>query len=113
MNDRNTNLVIDSHPPSHLLDAGQTQAAIRILTHLLRNFPGAMAPRLLDGDSHHIEVTTPKFTLLLRDPVVLRKLIFGRSPLPLADAYINGLIDVEGDLYAALGLKQYFQTFDF
>ncbi|MFC7297126.1 class I SAM-dependent methyltransferase [Herminiimonas aquatilis] len=94
-------------------EAGHAHAALRILTHLLRDFPGATTLRLLSEQLQHIEIVTPKFTLLLRDPVVLRKLIFGRSPLPLADAYINGLIDVEGDLYAALGLKQYFQTFDF
>jgi cyclopropane-fatty-acyl-phospholipid synthase len=113
MNDRSNHLIIDSSASSRALDEGQVDAALRILTRLLRNFPGASAPRLLGDHPGYIEVATPKFTLLLRDPVVLRKLIFGRSPLPLADAYINGLIDVEGDLYAALELKQYFQAFDF
>jgi cyclopropane-fatty-acyl-phospholipid synthase len=113
MNDKNNNVISGSFLSSNAGEAGQADAALRILTHLLQDFPGATTLRLLGDQLHHIEITTPKFTLLLRDPVVLRKLIFGRSPLPLADAYINGLIDVEGDLYAALGLKQYFQTFNF
>ena len=111
MNDRNNNLVTDSFLSSNTAEAGQADAALRILKHLLRNFPGTTGVRLLADN--HIEVSTPQFTLLIKDTVVLRRLIFSRSPLPLADAYINGLIDVEGDLYAALGLKQYFQFFDF
>jgi cyclopropane-fatty-acyl-phospholipid synthase len=111
MNDRNNNLVGTSFNLSKPAEAAQSDAALRILRHLLHNFPGATSVRLLSDAQ--IEISTPKFTLLLKDTVVLRRLIFGRSPLPLADAYINGLIDVEGDLYAALGLKQYFQSFDF
>ncbi len=111
MNDRNNNLVTGSFMSSNTAEAAQSDAALRILKHLLRNFPGTTGVRLLADN--HIEIRTPEFTLLLKDTAVLRRLIFGRSPLPLADAYINGLIDVEGDLYAALGLKQYFQSFDF
>ena len=112
MNDRNF------APPSVLTsgdtaESSQLDAAVRILNHLLGNFPGATVLRTTGDPLTLIEVATPKFTLLLRDTSVLRKLIFGRSPLPLADAYINGLVDIQGDLYAALGLKQYFETFDF
>lgn len=112
MNDRNF------APPAVLTssdtaESSQLDAAVRILNHLLGNFPGATVLRTTGDPLTLIEVATPKFTLLLRDTSVLRKLIFGRSPLPLADAYINGLVDIQGDLYAALGLKQYFETFDF
>jgi cyclopropane-fatty-acyl-phospholipid synthase len=34
--------------------------------------------------------------------------VLQRSPLPLADAYFRGRADIEGDLYAALGLKSHF-----
>ena len=112
MNDRN---FVPSSSVAVLDAAESTQldAAVRILKHLLGNFPGATVLRTMGDKLNQIEVATPKFTLLLRDTAVLRKLIFGRSPLPLADAYINGLVDVQGDLYAALGLKQHFETFDF
>lgn len=113
MNDRSHNLVTTSFMPSDSAQAAQSDAALRILKHFLRDVPDATALCQSGDNLYQIAITTPTFTLLLRDTVVLRRLIFGRSPLPLADAYINGLIDVEGDLYAAIGLKQYFQTFDF
>lgn len=113
MNDRNNNLVSASFTLSNTAEAAQSDAALRILKHLLRDVPDATALCLSGDKPHQIAIKTPTFTLLLRDTVVLRRLIFGRNPLPLADAYIHGLIDVEGDLYAAIGLKQYFQTFDF
>lgn len=112
MNDRNLSA---SSSLAEINDAHSSQidAAVRILNQLLGDFPGATVLRTVGDELNLIEVATPKFRLLLRDTSVLRKLIFNRSPLPLADAYINGLIDVQGDLYAALGLKQYFQNFDF
>ncbi len=109
----NRNLVPHSSFTVDAAESPQLDAAIRILKHLLGNFPGATVLRSMGDRLNQIEVATPEFTLLLRDTAVLRKLIFGRSPLPLADAYINGLVDVQGDLYAALGLKQHFETFDF
>jgi len=53
---------------------------------------------------------TPAFTFVVKEPAVLRQLVLKRSPLLLADAYFRGLVDFEGDLYAALGLKQHFKT---
>jgi cyclopropane-fatty-acyl-phospholipid synthase len=40
---------------------------------------------------------------------VLRKLVMRRSSLLLADAYFRGLLDFEGDLYAAMRLKHHFE----
>lgn len=112
MNDRNlsaSSSLVEIDP----VHSAQLDAAVRILNQLLGDFPSATVLRTVGDELNLIEVATPKFKLLLRDLSVLRKLVFNRSPLPLADAYINGLIDVQGDLYAALGLKQYFQNFDF
>lgn len=50
------------------------------------------------------------FTLVLRDPAVLRRLVIEGNPLLLADAYVRGALDVEGDLYGALGLKCHFES---
>ena len=41
---------------------------------------------------------------------MLRDLVLKRGPIPLADAYFRGRLDVEGDLYEALGLKHHFQN---
>jgi len=92
------------------VDPGITQAADRILHRLLNSSSTAAALRLWDGVTHSFGQGTSSFTLTLRDPGVLRDLVLKRGPIPLADAYFRGRLDVEGDLYAALGLKNHFQS---
>ena len=82
----------------------------KIMRTLLRDYPGGVGFRLWDGVNHRIGSGTPAFTIVISDPAVLRQLVLKRSPLLLADAYFRGLVDFEGDLYAALGLKAYFKT---
>ncbi len=95
-------------------NVGQINAALRIVQRLLGDFHGAVALRLWNGAHYAIGQTKPLFTLVVRDPTVLRKLVFSkRNPIPLADAYFRGLLDVEGDFYAALRLKSHFQKLKF
>ena len=96
--------------PSSRTDSGPTEAATRIVRRLLSPFDGSLALRLWNDVTHHFGHSTPSFTLVLRDPSVLRELVLKRGPIPLADAYFHGRLDVEGDLYAALGLKRHFQS---
>lgn len=91
-------------------DSNQIKAAVRIVRRLLGNFPGAAALKLWNGASYAVGHSAPLFTLVVRDPAVLRRLVFSkRNPIPLADAYFRGQLDVEGDFYAALRLKSHFQ----
>jgi len=110
--DRNDNLAEQS-VFFNSSEAAQSDAALRILRQLLRNFPEATASRLVGDNINEFEIAAPTFTLLIKDPIVLRQLVFGRSPLPLADGYINGLIDVEGNFFDAVAVKRYFEHFDF
>jgi cyclopropane-fatty-acyl-phospholipid synthase len=100
--------------PTTNVDPGLTEAATRIIQKLLGRFDGAVALRLWNDATHSFgkcaDRVAPSFTLVLRDPSVLRDLVLKRGPIPLADAYFHGRLDVEGDLYAALGLKNYFQS---
>ncbi|MEP6503216.1 MAG: cyclopropane-fatty-acyl-phospholipid synthase family protein [Betaproteobacteria bacterium] len=91
-------------------DPGLTEAATRIIHKLLSPFDGSLALRMWNDVTHYFGHNAPSFTLVLRDPAVLRDLVLKRGPIPLADAYFNGRLDVEGDLYAALGLKRHFQS---
>ncbi len=92
------------------VDPGLTEAATRILHRLLSPFDGSLALRLWNDATHYFGKSgAPAFTLVFRDPAVLRDLVLKRGPIPLADAYFHGRIDVEGDLYAALKLKSHFQ----
>ena len=99
--------------PSASVDPGLTEAATRIIQKLLGRFDGSVALRLWSDATQSfgkcVGQVAPSFTLVLRDPKVLRDLVLKRGPIPLADAYFHGRLDVEGDLYAALGLKRHFQ----
>jgi cyclopropane-fatty-acyl-phospholipid synthase len=87
----------------------QAAAALRILQRLLHGFAGAARLRLWNDSFHHVGQGPPAFTLVLRDPKLLRSLVTTGGPVLLADAYFRGLIDVEGDLYSALALKGHFE----
>jgi len=90
-------------------DAKYVNATVRIAKRLLQNFQGDIALRLWNGAQYAFGQAVPKFTLVVRDPAVLRKLILKRNPITLVDAYFRGLVDFEGDLYAGLRLKPYLQ----
>ena len=96
-------------PRSARQNARQISATVRIVKRLLHDFQGAIALRLWDGAQYVFGDAVPKFTLVVRDPTVLRKLVLKRNPITLVDAYFRGLVDFEGDLYAGLRLKPYLQ----
>ncbi|MES2237781.1 MAG: cyclopropane-fatty-acyl-phospholipid synthase family protein [Pseudomonadota bacterium] len=103
------NFTVSLVPPT-LQESRHADAAMRILKRLLRNFHSSAALRLWNDTTHHIGHTPPVFTLVVRDPTILRKLVLNRSALVLADAYFRGFLDFEGDLYSVLRLKEHFQT---
>ena len=90
-------------------DTKYINATVRIVKRLLQNFQGDIALRLWNGTQYAFGQTVPKFTLVVRDPAVLRKLVLKRNPITLVDAYFRGLVDFEGDIYAGLRLKPYLQ----
>lgn len=90
-------------------DTKYINATVRIVKRLLQNFQGDIALRLWNGAQYAFGQTVPKFTLVVRDPAVLRKLILKRNPITLVDAYFRGLVDFEGDIYAGLRLKPHLQ----
>ena len=100
-------IVLDHHPQARR--SAHDEPAIRIFERLMRGFDGFAALRLWNDTVHAPSGGTATFTLVLRDPALLRRLVLGRSPLLLADAYFHGQLDFEGDLYSALTLKDHFQ----
>jgi cyclopropane-fatty-acyl-phospholipid synthase len=93
-----------TYSPTH------ADVAMRILQRLLRGFDGSAALRLWNERLHTLGAEAPAFTLVLRDPMLLRRLVTARSPVLLADAYFRGQVDVEGDFYSALELKRHFES---
>ena len=85
------------------------QLAIRIFDRLMRGYEGAVALRLWDDRLHTPTGESPHFTLVVRDPVALRRLVLDHNPVQLADAYFQGALDFEGDIYDALTLKTHLE----
>lgn len=90
-------------------DAGARRAE-RMVARVFRDYPGNMAVRLWDGQTVAFGAGSPEFTLVFREPRPFRELILSRDPLRLAEAYFLGKVDIEGDLYTALHLKDYLQS---
>jgi cyclopropane-fatty-acyl-phospholipid synthase len=92
------------------MDLTASARARRIVQRVFRGYPGGLAVRLWDGDTLNVGAGIPVFTLVIRDPALVREMVLHRDPLRLAEAYFQGRLDVEGDLYAALALKDHFQS---
>ncbi len=89
--------------------SAHADAALRILKRLLHGFAGGADLRLWNDQACSVGDGPSAFTLVLRDPMLLRSLVTTRGPLLLADAYFRGQVDIEGDLYSALALKGHFE----
>ena len=86
-----------------------------LLQRLFRNFDGTLALRLWNGTTLRLGNAAspsfdPSFTLVCHHPGFVRSMVLGRDPLRLAEAYFQGDIDVEGDLFAALCLKDHLNS---
>lgn len=94
------------------------ETAIEILQAVFAGYPGAgrrpgFNVRLWDGTVWATEsVGSPAFTLVLNHPGALRQMFLPPSELNLAESYIYGDFDVEGDLIAAVPLARHFEKLD-
>ena len=106
-------------PPSTVQDGhsgdapiGAAHDAETLLQRLFAGFDGNVAMRLWNGSTLALgcgasAAHEPPFTLVFRNPGVVRSMVLGRDPLRLAEAYFRGHVDIEGDFFAALGLKDH------
>jgi cyclopropane-fatty-acyl-phospholipid synthase len=86
--------------------------ASKLLKHLFRRFDGSISLQLWNGTTLRLgniitQESKPTFTLVCRNSSVVRAMVLGRNPLRLADAYFRGEIDIEGDFFAAVSLKDH------
>jgi hypothetical protein len=84
----------------------------RVLRRVFRDYPGSLAARDWNGDTLTFGDGSPEFTLTFRHPGSFRDLILFRDPLRLAEAHFRGEIDVDGDIYPVLALKDHLQALD-
>jgi cyclopropane-fatty-acyl-phospholipid synthase len=100
----------NSAPPTDGI--GETTA---LLERLFRSYDGSIAVRLWNGatlrlGSRDQEQADPRFTLVCRNPAVICSIVMGRDRLRLAEAFFRGDIDIEGDFFAALHLKDHLEA---
>ncbi len=93
---------------------GGEQAA-RLLLRLFRRYPGVLTLRLWNGATIRAGADAASgpdspFTLVFRTPEVVWAAVLGNDPLALADAYFRGELDIEGDFFAALRIKDHLEA---
>jgi cyclopropane-fatty-acyl-phospholipid synthase len=86
---------------------GADQRAATALGLLRRVFATVGTPitfRLWDGSAASVGAGGESpFAIVFRSPAVFRRLLRRPTPLRFGEAYIGGEIDIEGDLFAAMG----------
>jgi cyclopropane-fatty-acyl-phospholipid synthase len=103
-----------------LADRSRERLARTLLERIFHRLPGVFAVRLWSGPAFRVggsagaassaEYAEPGFELVFRNPAAVSALVLGRDPLRLADAYFRGDVDIEGDLFAALVLKDHLES---
>src|SRR5882757_5939782 len=98
------------HPPSVVAYRG-AELASDLLTRLFRRSPMSLTLRLWNGATVRVGADPgaqeSPFALVFRTPEVVCSAVLGRDPLRLAEAYFRGDLDIEGDFFAALALKDH------
>ncbi|MDP9089650.1 MAG: cyclopropane-fatty-acyl-phospholipid synthase family protein [Pseudomonadota bacterium] len=99
--------------PAHLAARyrGSEQAA-DLLKRLFRRYPGNLTLKLWDETALRVGTNAAggadsPFALVFRSPEVVWSTVLGKDPLALADAYFRGDLDIEGDFFAALSIKDH------
>ena len=99
-------------PESALARFRGAEQARELLTRLFRRYPGSLDLRLWNGTAFRVGANAAggpdsPFTLVFRSPEAVWSAVLGRDPLALADAYFRGDLDLEGDFFAALSIKDH------
>jgi cyclopropane-fatty-acyl-phospholipid synthase len=92
-----------------------------LLTKVFKHLDMCIAVRLWSGPAFRVGGCVPAgvseegagpeppFALWFRTPAAVVSMVLGRDPLRLAEAYFRGEVDIEGDLFAALALKDHLE----
>jgi cyclopropane-fatty-acyl-phospholipid synthase len=79
--------------------ASQLEALVRALA------PGPLHVSIRAWDSSRLGPADAPATLVINSPRALRRLVWAPNELGLGRAYVAGELDIEGDVYAALSLR--------
>ncbi|HEY5994271.1 MAG TPA: cyclopropane-fatty-acyl-phospholipid synthase family protein [Gallionellaceae bacterium] len=84
------------------------ESARHILHRLFQDFDGGIRMRLWDGTLMRIGRSS-RMGLVFHTPAVLRTLALSRDPMRLAEQYVHGDVDIEGDLYSAINIRRHLE----
>jgi cyclopropane-fatty-acyl-phospholipid synthase len=76
--------------------------AAGILRRVFERIPTGFAFRLWDGTRVELGHGAPVCTAVIREPATFIRLVRDPSPLNFAEAYVEGALDIEGDLFAGM-----------
>jgi cyclopropane-fatty-acyl-phospholipid synthase len=78
--------------------------AANVLREVFRRMPGHFAFRLWDGSTVTVGdgAGAPAFTVVVTSAAVFARLMRRPTPYAFAEAYVEGELDIEGDLFAAM-----------
>jgi cyclopropane-fatty-acyl-phospholipid synthase len=101
--------------PETVLGYRGIEQASDLLTRLFRRYPGTLSLRLWDGTQLDVGAAASSgraspFTLVFHNPQVVWSMVLSRDPLALAEAYFRGDLDIEGDYFGALSLKDHLEV---
>jgi len=88
------------------------ELAAGLLTRLFRRLPFKFTMRLWNGTTLQVGALNQggresQFTLVFYSPSAVYSAVLGRDPLRFAESYFRGDMDIEGDFFAALGLRNH------
>ena len=101
-----------SLPASSARNYRGSALAADLLRRLFNRLPFSLAIRLWNDVTFQVGAAKPDtpdapFALVFRHPEAVCSAVLGRDPLRLAEAYFRGDLDIEGDFFAALELKNH------
>ncbi len=104
MNSQSMELSPSGHVPSEI------QQASAVLKSLFHGFKGRLAFRFWNGTTVKLgnfisHKQQPDFTLVCRNQRVIRSILLGHDPLRFVEAYFRDDLDIEGNIFDAVSLK--------
>ena len=84
--------------------------AQQILLKIFKAYPDIFTFKLWDNREFLIGKGISKFTIAIQSPTVLKDIVLFQDPIKLAEAYFEGLVEVDGDFNAAMHLRYYLEN---
>ncbi len=84
------------------------ESARYILERVFQGFSEGIRVRLWDGSEVRIG-SNPRIELAFHSPQAFRALVLARDPLRLAEHFVHGEMDIEGDLYCAINIRHHLE----